>query len=323
MKKKRTGINNIIINNNININNNYKDRIYQNININQIDKNNNLLNKENTINKNNSKIFSPLIPEKQENNKKDERKNSSKIIIFNKKNKPKDNIITYSYKDFELNSLSYKKALIYDKRTYFQYYCSLLKQKHLILFTFISKNDYNLFIIKLSLFIFSFSLYFTVNAVFFDDNIIHIIYETHGKLGYIYYMLNNIIYSTIISSFTTVILKLLAFSNKKISKLKEIKIRKKALKKSINIVNGVNLKFQIYFIVSIIILIFFWYYISAFCAVYNNSQLFLIQNTLSSFGMSLIYPFGLYLIPGIFRILSLKSKNKKCMYSFGKFISTI
>ena len=45
-------------------------------------------------------------------------------------------IIYKNMNDCELNDLSYQLALIYDKRTYIQYYCSLLKKKNLILFVF-------------------------------------------------------------------------------------------------------------------------------------------------------------------------------------------
>ena len=71
--------------------------------------------------------------------------------------------------DQELNSLDYNKAIFLDKRNYFQYYCSLLKIKHLILFTFLPINDYNLQYIKLILFLLSFSLYFSINGFFFTD----------------------------------------------------------------------------------------------------------------------------------------------------------
>jgi len=69
--------------------------------------------------------------------------------------------------DQELNNLEYQYAIKYDKRTYFQYYWSLLKKKQLILFTFFPNNDYNLVYIKIALFIISFSLYFTINGFFF------------------------------------------------------------------------------------------------------------------------------------------------------------
>ena len=56
---------------------------------------------------------------------------------------------------------------------------------------------------------------------------------------------------------------------------------------------------------------FFWYFISAFCSVYKNTQIILIKDTLISFTISMIYPFGLNLLPGMFRIPSLRDEKKK------------
>ena len=72
-------------------------------------------------------------------------------------------------------------------------------------------------------------------------------------------------------------------------------------------------------------MLFFWYFISGFCAVYINTQLTLIENTLISFLISMIYPFGLNLFPGFFRIPSLraKDKNKKCLYKISGLIALI
>ena len=46
-------------------------------------------------------------------------------------------------KDFELNSLDYEEALKLDHRNYFQYYISLIKNIHPIIFSFASYKDYN------------------------------------------------------------------------------------------------------------------------------------------------------------------------------------
>ena len=82
-------------------------------------------------------------------------------------------------------------------------------------------------------------------------------------------------------------------------------------------------KFILFFILSFIYLLFFWYYISSFCAVYENTQIHLIKDTLISFGLSLIYPFVIYLIPGIFRIPSLKTNKREKMYKLSKIIQLI
>jgi hypothetical protein len=242
----------------------------------------------------------------------------------NKNNNKETTELIYKYNNYELNSMNYEDAIVYDKRTYFQYYISLIKQKHLIIFTFFNKNDYNLFSIKLTLFIFSFSLYFTVNALFCDDNTMNKIYQNHGDLKLYFYTL-HIIYSTLISSFITLILRKLALSSKNMLKIKNIQGKKEALIESVKLIKLLNIKFNVFYIISLLLLIFFWYFISAFCAVYNNTQKILFQNTFSSFVLSLIYPFGLNLIPGLLRIpaLKAKSKNKKCMYILSNLLSYI
>ena len=52
----------------------------------------------------------------------------------------------------EMNDLSYNLALNYDKRTFCQYYISLIKVKHNLLFSFYNYDDYNSRIIKIDLF---------------------------------------------------------------------------------------------------------------------------------------------------------------------------
>ena len=108
------------------------------------------------------------------------------------------------------------------------------------------------------------------------------------------------------------ILKLLSSSQKDVIKFKnskEIKIEEEKKK----LIKILRMKFTWFFNISLAFLILFWYYLSCFCAVYKNTHMHLLKDTLISFGLSLMYPFGIYLIPGIFRIPSLKKKNL-CLY---------
>ena len=65
---------------------------------------------------------------------------------------------------------------------------------------------------------------------------------------------------------------------------------------------------------------FFWYYLSMFSAIYRKTQYHLLKDTLISFGLSIIYPFGIYLLPAIFRTLALSNgeKNRNYLYNFSK-----
>ena len=84
-------------------------------------------------------------------------------------------------------------------------------------------------------------------------------------------------------------------------------------------------RFIFYFIISSLFLLLFFYYLSCFCAIYKNTQIHLIKDTIISFGISLLYPIGLFLIPGILRLPSLKApkNNRNIMFDISKIIQKI
>ena len=217
--------------------------------------------------------------------------------------------------DEELNDLDYKVAIICDKRTYWQLYWALLKKGQLIIFTFFINDDYNLRAIKILLFIVSFALYFSINAFFFTDDTMDKIYVDNGMFNFIF-QLPQIIYSSLVSTVINMILQKLSISENQILDMKKEKDVKKAKKKANNIKNRLKLKLIIFIILSSVLMLFFWYFISCFCAAYKNTQNILIEDTLISFATSMIYPFGLKLLPGIFRIPSLRAPNKDQKYKY-------
>ena len=226
--------------------------------------------------------------------------------------------------DQELNSLSYKNALIYDKRTYFQYYKSLIRKNHLIIFAFFPNNDYNLLSMKLLLFLLSLSLYFTMNGIFFFDDAMHRIFMENGSYN-ILYQIPKLFYSIILCSFLNTILKLLSLCEYDILRLKhEIKL-KESFMKTKSIKSCIMIKFIVFFSLSTILLLFCWYFISCFCGVYINTQIILLKDILISFGFSMIYPFGLNLIPGIFRIYALRAQkqDKKFFYALSSLLAIL
>ena len=75
----------------------------------------------------------------------------------------------------------------------------------------------------------------------------------------------------------------------------------------------------------LIFLVVFWLFLSAFGAVYQNTQIILAENTIFSFAISFIYPFFINIIPCIFRIYSLsdKKKNSTFLYKLSKFLQLL
>ena len=294
--------NNNIFNNNIIFNDD--NLINGNIINNNDNKLNDIRNKKEKINKINT---TNNIPE-------DNPKIDEKSIIEKAKN-------IMEYNDDEINDLSYELALQYDKRTFFQFYISLILTKHSFIFTFFYNKDYNSRIIKINLFLLGFAANYSVNALFFYDDTMHNIYIKKGSFD-LEYQIPLIVYSSLISLVIDILSKLLALSSDDISEFKldktkeDINEREKKLRKKLSI------KFVLYFIMSFIFLLFFWYYISMFGVIYRNTQKHLLKDALISFVMSLFFLLAILLIPGFFRIPSLSDpKNKReYLYKLSKLI---
>ena len=227
--------------------------------------------------------------------------------------------------DYEMNNLTYFDVLKYDKRTCCDYYCSLIKNKQIFVFTFCSFNDYNSGIIKKFIFFLSFALHYTINALFFNDTNMHQIYEDEGKYNFSYQfpkILISAISSTII---LRIILQTLVLTDKSILQVKYQPTLELALDMKKRILKCTNIKYAIFFILNFISLVLFWFYLTCFNAKYENTQVYLIENTFISFGISLVYPFIINIIPACLRISSLEDKNKdkSCLYSASQIMQLI
>ena len=233
-----------------------------------------------------------------------------------------NNILEYN--DFQLNSLTYDDALIYDKRNIYQYYWSLLKRNQILFFSFIPNKDYNSPIIKIFLFFLFFSSHFAINALFFTDKTMHKIYLDKGEFN-LNYQIPQIILSSLISGILNAIIKFLSLSEKKIISFKQIKESKIIDIKLKEVINILKIKFILFFIISFIFLLSFWFSITCFCGIYINTQIPLIKDTIISFSLSFLYPFAIYLLPAIFRLSSLKTKcwKKECLYKFSKILEML
>jgi hypothetical protein len=222
------------------------------------------------------------------------------------------------FTDEELNVLKFEDAIKYDKRTFCQHYYSILRFSQLIIFTFFNFNDYNHEIFKFSLFFWCILMYTTFNALFFVDKTMNKIYEEHGSLQFIS-SLPKTIFSTLCCAVINFLLKFLTLSQNQMQKIKDEKELIKQKEKTISFEKCFKIKVIVFFITIFLLLIFFWYYLSAFCAVYKNTQKHLFKDTAMSFVMSMIYPFIICFFASVFRYFSLK-RNSKCLYIISRFI---
>ena len=218
--------------------------------------------------------------------------------------------------------MSYNEAKIYDKRSFFNYYFYLVRTKNDFIFAFCPMQDYNSRIIKISLFFLFFAIYYFINALFFDEKTIHKIYEEKGFYNFIY-LVPHICYSFVIAHTLNIIIKYIFLSERDICKIKKEKKLSDSYDISQKVLRCLIVKYICFYIMNFIFLLFFWYYLSSFGAVYKNSQIYLIENTVISFGFSLVYPFFISLFPSILRISSLKGKKNEFKYKISQLIQII
>ena len=222
-----------------------------------------------------------------------------------------------------MNCFNYEEAIKYDHRSYCQYYVSLLKTKHILIFTFCKIKDYNSRLNKLFIFLFTFYINFTVSVMFYSQYTMHKIYIDKGAFDFTY-QLPQMFYSLLISTVLKSILNNLGLYGNNIIELRKSKndVFEKNSKK---LLSKIKSKIIFFFIVTNALLFLFWIYLGCFCAVNENTQIHLFLDVISSFVFSFITPFMLYVLPGIFRISSLKDRKQDhhILFKFSKILQKL
>ena len=224
-----------------------------------------------------------------------------------------------NFDDFELNDLPYEEAVKYDKRSWIKIYWAILKREHIIIFTFFICHDYNMFVVKMSRFIFLLATDMAMNVFFFSDSTMHKIFLDYGKYDFVQ-QIPQVLYSSIVSQLLDILLCFLSLTDSLVYEIKNLDITKKSRKVIVDIFKSMKRKLFFYWLLTFIFFLGYWYVVACFCAVYPNTQIIFIKDSLLSFVVNLLNPFIIYSIPSAFRKCSLKCKNNNCLYKFSEII---
>ena len=326
IEKKKKRLNTILVNNNLS----YNKMEESNKSLNIQESNKKLNNNNFKLNKNKGNEF--LTINKIDENKKKENKNLNETLNNNDDNKENKNendnynndILNNNHQIirkikvrkrislFELENLKYEEAIKIDKRTFIQMYLSKIKRQHIIMFTFCSDNDFNLIYIKLARFSFEICTNIAMNALFFSDESMHKIYLNYGKYDFVQ-QIPQIIYSSLISQIFNLLISFLVLTESQMHVIIGLKEKEpeKNLKEIERIDKCIKIKFIIFFSITSLLFVIYWYFISAFCAVYENTQITFLTDFITSFFTEFFYPFVIYYVLAFFRKISLKDKDKK------------
>lgn len=157
--------------------------------------------------------------------------------------------------------------------------------------------------VSISLLILGTECDFAINAFFYSDDYITNSSENGGKYDFLY-SITKIIYSTLIGVLISLLCGMFSVNLSEDPKSKSP--RKDAEERKMLQISKMKITLTIFYIIVMLFSIFFWYFVSAFCGVYQKSQKKWILDSLSSFGISMFIPFLLSFVVTLTRILSLK-----------------
>ena len=283
-----------------------------------------------------------------ENSNKNIRKQKSRKLKKNFKNKDEEDIDNFGIIKININeniknyfpkesnqslyNYTIEEAQRYDKRNIIRIFYIYLLSKQIIFHTFLLKSPLELFSLRFTSLIFIFACDLALNALFyFNDNISKKYH--YAKNIFIFALSNNItiiLYSILVTYFFMILMTLLSnLSNsiRNVFRKEEQKLRMKTKKKYIiddkkkkeiylkilNIFRKYKIKLLFHFFFQIILILFFWYFVTAFCHVYSSTQsswlLDSFLSILSRFFFEIIFGF---LFAKLYRIAV--SSNVKTLY---------
>jgi len=156
----------------------------------------------------------------------------------------------------------------------------------------------------------------TMNGLFFSDESMHNLYVNNGEYSFVQ-QIPQILFSLIICHILEVILCYLSMTDIAVYEIKGLSRNSKNSEKILDIMDCMKRKLVIFFVFTFFLFLSYWYFISAFCAVYQNTQKIFLRDSITSFITSMIDPFIIYGLTMILRIISLsKCCKKKCSFIY-------
>ena len=264
----------------------------------------------------------------EENNKyikKKENQNYS-LILINANNTGNHHPLKSNYL---LNNYDYEEAIKYDKRSFLRIFFIYLISKDNILNIIFLNPPLELKPLRLCIFIFGYSCDLALNAFFYLSENISDRYHYTGLHRTLFCLINNLIISfisTIVSIILLYFFQSLTQSSNKIENLfkeqeqllksnKKYKVNekeKRRIEDDLNkIIKCLRIKIICFIIFEFLFMLFFFYYVTAFCQIYHSTQISWLLDSISSYWISLLISFSLSLVCSIFYIISIKYRSNK------------
>ena len=234
------------------------------------------------------------------------------------------NINIEDYIKTDLDDMDYDDAIREDKRTFCQYFFEKLKSEQIILSTFFKKEILKPLPLKIILLVLNIDLYLIINGLFFNENYISDLLKSEtDTIGSI---ISRILDRIVIITITGVIINyIIEFFFVEENKIKGIFKREKEniiiLKYEIvKIIKKTYTKYNVFIIISSIIMLFSLYYVFCFNDVYSSVKGEWIKSSIIIICLMQILPLLLCLLDTFIRFISFKCKSER-LFRLSSFLS--
>ena len=236
-----------------------------------------------------------------------------------------------------LDNYEYNEAVKYETRSFWRIFLICLFYKESFLNSFLFKSPLLLKSLRISLLIFHISCDFSLNALFYFNNKISDRYNYDGETLLLYSFINNMVIticSTLVSFVLQVLFRYLIDSKREIRNVfKKEENNMKNNKKYVlnnkdkyrinqeikNIFKKLKIKILVFILLEFLMMVFFYYFVSAFCYVYNGTQYSWLYDSFTSLLFSILIKVLICFFLSSLYVTSIKY-HIEILYKIGMFI---
>ena len=232
---------------------------------------------------------------------------------FNNKN----NININEYLKTDLNDMDYDQAIKEDKRKFCKFFFEKIKTEQILLNTFLKNEVLKPIPVKIILLILNFDLYLIINGLFFNESYISDLLNSSSDANALLSFINRIIDRIAIITLTGVIINYIVefffVEEKKIKRILRIEKDNVVVLKYeiVQIIKNSYNRYNIFIILSSIIMIFSLYYIFCFNNVYPCIKGEWLKSSLIIICIMQILPLFLCFLETVIRFISFKCKSER------------
>ena len=227
------------------------------------------------------------------------------------------------FDDDELDELVYDDALKYDKRSCCKVLGRIMMKKLVALSPCSDNSVFEPLSVKLTAFILNLGFYFGLNCALYSEKYISERFKTNDETDLIYILKNEIekcIYVSLACSVISLLLDYIISGKKRFMTLiKKKKYTQRYLIDSKKCLSQFKTKLFWFFAICFLLFGFFWYYVSAFCAVYQKSQTSWFECSVISFVFCLVIQSFYSFVILTLRLIGLKC-HCSCIYTISKYL---